>query len=75
MTNFEGVYGKIDKNVVEKTESLTKKLMDINIELRDLKIPIRVYAKTTKKLKDYSKDNQLYFKDTVDISINLSSEF
>ena len=75
MTNFEKAYGKIEKTIVEKTNALTEKLLQINKELRDLKIPVRVYAKTTDKLTDFEKDSQLYFTHTVNHAINISSEF
>ena len=75
MTNFEKAYGKIEKTIVEKTDALTEKLLQINKELRDLKIPVRVYAKTTDNLTNFEKDSQLYFTHTVNHSINISSEF
>ena len=75
MTNFEKAYGKIEKTIVEKTNALTEKLLQINKELRDLKIPVRVYAKTTDNLTNFEKDSQLYFTHTVNHSINISSEF
>ena len=43
--------------------------------LRDLKIPVRVYAKTTDNLTNFEKDSQLYFTHTVNHAINISSEF
>ena len=75
MTNFEKAYGKIEKTIVEETNALTEKLLQINKELRDLKIPVRVYAKTTDNLTNFEKDSQLYFTHTVNHSINISSEF
>lgn len=75
MNNFEQAYGKIDKSVVENTNGLMNKLAKINEELRDLNIPIRVFSKTTDKLKNFSEDNQLYFKHTVNHAINLASDF
>ena len=30
MTNFEKAYGKIEKTIVEKTNALTEKLLQIN---------------------------------------------
>ena len=75
MTNFEKAYGKIEKTIVEKTNALTEKLLQINKELRDLKIPVRDYAKTTDNLTNFEKDSQLYFTHTVNHSINISSEF
>ena len=75
MNNFEQAYGKIEKNVVDKTNGLIDRLARINEELRDLNIPIRVFSKTTDELGNFSVENQLYFKHTVDHAINLASDF
>ena len=75
MNNFEQAYGKIEKEVVEKTNGLMNRLVKINEELRDLNIPIRVFSKTTKELNKFSKENQLYFKHTVNHAINFASDF
>ena len=75
MNNFEQAYGKIEKDVVEKTNGLMDRLVRINEELRDLNIPIRIFSKTTEELNNFSKENQLYFKHTVDHAINFASDF
>ena len=74
MNRFEQAYGKIDKEVVEKTNELTTKLQDINTELKKLNIPVRVFSKTTEESDNWSKENQFYFRDTVD-AINFLSDF
>lgn len=72
---FERLYGEIEEPKVEKTNGLIRRLIEINVELRDLDIPIRVFAKVTQGVKKLSKDNQLYYRHTVDHAINLASDF
>lgn len=72
---FKEFYGEIDKPIVKKTNELINKLVKINEELRNLKIPIRVYSKTTDYLDNFNEDNKRYFKDTVEYAINFASDF
>ena len=67
---FKSAYGDIPKELRDTVMEVYCKFADLQTQLVEKGIPIRLCAKTNSLLERYPEDNQLYFKTTVNAFFN-----